>query len=490
MTELEFNKLLSIDVDNLPDDYKILKDTLKLALKAIVFLINENQQLKNEIQHLKGQLAKDSHNSSKPPSTDGFKKTIKPSIPKSEGRKPGGQLGHQGKTLKLVENPDKIIKHEVHTCAECGKELSLVKAENIEKHQIFELPVIKLEVIEHQVEKKLCPNCGSINKSAFPYEATNIVQYGSNLQSHIVYLNNYQLIPIKRCTEFVEDVFGNSISGGSVERSNKVCFEHLEEHDEKVKTQLLEEELVHFDETGMYVDKKREWLHVASTDNLTHYEHHEKRGKKAMDEIGILPRFNNIAMHDGYQSYPSYECKHSLCNAHHLRELTFIEEQEKAKWSKVMKKFLLHVKNQIEKTKQEGLEKFSDDLILKYEKRYDKILELGLKLEPKTQQIDRKTKGRKKQSKSKNMLDRLIANKGATLMFMKNFHVPFDNNLAERDLRMMKVKQKISGCFRGKGSDYFCRIRGYISTLKKNKQPVLENINKIFYKQIYFPLLT
>jgi len=286
-------------------------------------------------------------------------------------------------------------------------------------------------------------------------------------------------MPYERTSELFEDVFGRAVSKASLQEAIKECYEELEETEEEVKKAIKQAEVAHFDETGIRVNGKRQWLHVASTNKLTHYGPHAKRGKEATEDIGILPYFKGKGVHDGWITYQQYEWEHALCNAHHLRELTFIEEQYQQPWAKDMKELLVEIKASVEQQKAQGSDKLEQNQIERLEQRYEQILGVGFAANP--QDTATVTRGRKKQSKAKNLLDRLSLHRKEVLAFMYDFRVPFDNNLAERDLRMVKVQQKISGSFRStEGASYFCRIRGFISTIRKQGQKVLASINHIF----------
>lgn len=465
-----------------------------IALVERLFEIIEPQQeqiakLTARVKELEDQLAKDSHNSSKPPSSDGFTRKSRRKGQQS-GKKPGGQPGHRGHTLKMVENPDWIIVHSPLQCQFCGGSLEESEVIEIERRQVFDLPEVKLEVVEHRAETKGCRRCQQLTKGEFPANVSNNVQYGERIKARAIYLMDYQLLPFERTSEAMEDLFGASISEGTLEAAVDRCAEELEEVEETIKQGIEKAEVGHFDETGMYVNGKRQWLHVASTKTLTHYGHHEKRGKEAMDEIGILPNFTGRSVHDGLSSYHSYECEHALCNAHHLRELTFIEEQFQQGWAGKMKALLVEIKQCVEQAKQMGAQSLDAATVQKFEQKYQELLNEGFEANPPAVESVALSgkRGRKKQSKAKNLLDRLKKYRQEVLAFMYDFRVPFDNNLAERDLRMMKVKQKISGCFRTiEGAAAFCRIRGYISTLKKQGKNILAAIESIFAGNPFVP---
>jgi transposase len=298
-----------------------------------------------------------------------------------------------------------------------------------------------------------------------------------------VYLNQYHLIPYERVTEIFEDLFGQSISQGTLLNALETSYHNLESTENWIKERILDSNTAHFDETGLYLGGKRVWLHNASTEGFTYYFNHSKRGREAMDDAGILPNYKGVAVHDHWEPYNSYEnCAHAFCNVHHLRELIRAYEQDGAYWANEMKELLIEIKEKVDEAKNSGKQALESDMINSYHQRYQNILREAIKTYPSEEEAkDKHKRGRKKRSKSKNLLDRLIKYEKETLRFMEDFEVPFDNSLAERDIRMVKVKQKISGCFRSKdGPNHFCRIRGFISTAKKQGKNILEYLSKTF----------
>lgn len=454
-------------------------------LEGKVFQLREEcVQLREEVARLK----RNSRNSSKPPSSDGYQKPSPKSLRKKrKGKKSGGQKGHRGHTLQKVKKPDKIVTHKVHTCEKCNRSLQDEPVKDIEKRQVFDIPPIKVTVTEHQGEIKECA-CGHLTHAKFPEEASQPTQYGNRFKSILVYLNHYQLLPLERTSELCKDLFGHSISEGTIFNVGSSCFGRLNSFEESIKSQLIESPVAHFDETGIRINGKTRWLHVASTDRLTCFEAFDKRGQEAMDAMGILPHFMGRAIHDHLKAYFKYACDHGLCNAHHLRELIFIIDHYKQPWAKKMKNHLLDIKKAVEKRKRKAKKLRAED-IKKFEQKYNRILWEGFKANPmESMPISRGTRGRKKQTKAKNLLDRLKGFKNETLAFMNDFLVPFDNNQGERDLRMAKVKMKISGTFRSqKGADIFCRIRAYTSTARKNSKNVFEAICRAMEGNPFIP---
>jgi transposase len=455
---------------------------IELMVKLVAQLegLAENvAALEAENAALRARLGANSSNSNKPPSSDppGIKPHPK-SQRKSTGRKAGGQPGHIGHTLRLVAQPDEIQVHAPSHCKGCGQSLEQVAALRRERRQVVDLPRVKVRVVEHQAETKCCPGCGVETRGEFPENVAAPAQYGPGIATMAVYLNQEQLLPLERTCEAMAELFGCPISEGSVESAAGACHEQLAEVEAAIKGQVEESSVVHFDETGLNVGGKTSWLHVASTPDLTFYAAHQKRGREALDEIGVLPGFEGTAVHDGWTSYWQYgDCQHALCNAHHLRELTFVEEQLGQGWAQELKALLLEIKQAVDAARDQGLAELAAETQWAFEARYDVLLDVGLKMNPPPEPTGKR--GRPPRGKAGSLVDRLREHKGATLAFMEDLAIPFDNNQAERDIRMVKVKQKISGCFRTTtGADRFCRIRGYISTLRKQGIPILSALGQ------------
>lgn len=287
----------------------------------------------------------------------------------------------------------------------------------------------------------------------------------------------------------MRDLFGQSLAEGTIWSAINECADGLKEPEKQLKEAITLAPVVNFDETGCYISTRREWLHVAGTPTLTYYSPHTRRGATACDEIGILPNFSGRAIHDAWGTYFKYSCPHGLCNAHHLRELTLVEEQLGQSWGKEMKDLLLEIKQAVEQAREHGANSLPEIQQRAFESAYDRVIASGLALPENQPPPPTGRRGRVKQNKAKNLLDRLSQHKVETLAFMHDFAVPFDNNQAERDLRMVKVQQKISGCFRSSaGAKAFCRIRGYISTIKKQGRNVLTALSSVFTGQPLSPL--
>jgi transposase len=452
------------------------------------------------LQELQARLSKSSRNSSKPPSSDGYGKVNRTTSLRKSGDKPnGGQPGHEGQTLMAVEHPDRVETHEVPSCLHCQGPLDEIESVGYEERQVFEIPAIRIEVTAHRAEIKVCPSCGHATQGTFPESVSQAVQYGPAVKTWAAYFTNQHHIPVERTTEIFEDLVQHRVSEATVLKASADLERCTGPSTEAVKEMLRHAEVLHVDESGLRVTGKLHWLHVASTESLTSYELvsgvgpslHAKRGQEAMDDAGILSEFKGRAVHDHWKPYFKYdECDHALCNAHHLRELRFIEKQYEQPWAKDMAELLLEIKSAVEATPEPAMS-LSPAELTTFEKRYDEVVESGFEANPApaaAAEGEVKKRGRPKQPPPVNLLIRLRDFKSEVLAFMSDFRVPFDNNQGERDVRMVKVKQKVSGGFRTlEGAKRFGRIRGYISTARKNAKNVFEAIRDAFDGTPFIP---
>jgi len=465
---------------------------------AMQALTDRVQQLEERLAQGKDShpLTKDSHNSSKPPASDGLRKVPR-NLRQRSTHKPGGQPGHPGTTLFLTEQPDILLPLTPQTCSGCGASLEGVTPPAFslcERRQVHDLPPLSLQVTEYRACATVCPACQTRTTAAFPGDVSQPVQYGPQLKALCVYLQQYQLLPFARTQEMLADLFGTSLCEGTLLNTLATCHTRLAPVEETIKQAVAQAQVGHFDETGIRVQKKLHWLHTASTPSLTFLACHAKRGQEAMEGIGVLPGFSGTAVHDAFASYAGYGCAHALCNAHLLRELIFLKEQGQLTgqmpqpWADQMITLLLAIKAAVGTAQAEGQAHLSSLALAEFETQYQALVTAGLLANPPRAPSGRR--GRTKQTPAHNLLVRLDTQREAVLAFMSHFAVPFDNNLAERDLRMTKVRQKISGCFRSvEGAAIFCRIRGYLSTLRKQGVPLLMALQRVFRNDTIIPQL-
>ena len=466
-----------------PDDIRaVYRQGEDAVVGLITMLINRLNSLEEEVTRLKGIINKDSHNSSKPPSSD-FNRPVPKSLRQKGQRKSGGQPGHRGFTLQRVKNPDHRIIHHITGNCICGKYIRDGKFINFERRQVADIPPPQaLEYTEHCAEIFEC-SCGRIHTAAFPEGVESPIQYGARIRAYLTYFSVYQLLPQKRCVEMLNDVFSITMSEGTVNNTLQLAYRNLETTEEAIKRALRNSPTMHLDETGMYVNGHRLWGHDCGNSLYTYYFCHEQRGSVAIEAGGMLFEYLGRIIHDGWKSYFDFECLHALCNAHHLRELVFIKEQYKQTWAGNMIELLCRIKKTVDRAKEAKRQQLSLVTLQRYRNRYRRLVAAGYRANPAalTQQRRAGQRGKLKQHPARNLLDRLSNYESETLAFMYDFAVPFDNNLAERDLRMNKVKQKVSGCFRSMaGAHAFCRIRGYISTVRKHGSNTLDYLLKVF----------
>lgn len=488
-------------------DISEIKQIFKQGLKAVIELVNSlyarinelNKKVedlerklsseKSENKKLSNQKSKDSFNSSKPPSTDGFKKKNKKktqSLRQKSNKKSGGQPGHKGTTLKMVSNPDVKVPITVSNCKDCNHHF-IETEKHTENKQVIDIPPLEIFVTEYEVEIGLCPHCKTKTIGDFPFCYKKDIQYGPNLKSYVVYENKYNFIPLNRIVESVRDLFHVSLSEGTVCNFIKEFNRIINKPVEVIKHGLIKSKIVGFDESGGRCNGKLNWFHVATNELLTYFSFHPKRGKKAMDSAGILPFFKGKAVHDCFASYYNYVLEHVLCNAHILRELIFEKEENLQKWAGEMINLFLSIKLEVKERIESGKSKLSSKKIAQYEEAYDRILKKGFRKNPYSEKEANK-KGKAKQTDTYNLLNRLRNHKKEFLAFMYDFEVPFDNNLSERDIRMLKVYIKISGCFRSLwGAESFCRIRSYLLTARKNGVCAYKAINDAFHHRPFVP---
>jgi transposase len=455
-------------VQQLLAEEKHLSSALRTALEVLIVLV----------QLLANRLSLNSRNSSKPPSTDRFNKDDK--ADKDDGNqkpgknnKPGGQPGRIGTTLQKVDDPDEIKLLELdRTTLPPGE----YKEAGFESRQVFDIDIRRV-VTEYRAEV-LVDQAGNRFIAAFPEAVTKAVQYGNGVKAQAVYLSQYQLIPYQRVQEQFQDQFQLPVSAGSIFAFNQQAYALLEQFELKLIAKMLLSPVLHADETGINIGGKNHWLHCISNPQWTLYYAHAKRGSEAMVAINVLPRFPGILCHDHWKPYFQFNCLHALCNAHHLRELTYAEEQEQQVWAKHMRELLLDIEQAVKA--QGGA--LPEPQAIRYTEQYRALLKQAEEeCPPPDPQRKPGQRGRVKRSRARNLLERLLNFEQETLRFMTDARVPFTNNQGENDIRMTKVHQKISGCFRSQeGADIFCRVRSYLSTCRKNNVSASEALALLF----------
>jgi len=447
---------------------KIENIDIEATIEKAQSLIREDKQLSAAtksmfeimiliITLLANRLNLNSTNSSKPPSSDPNRKKR----PKSKtGKKPGGQKGHAGTTLKKVDDPDKV---ELIKVDRSKLPPGRYREVDFESRQVFDIDISRV-VTEYRAQI-LEDDRGNRFVAAFPEGVTKAVQYGTGLKAHSVYMSQFQLVPYNRIQDYFADQLHVPLSEGSIFNFNKEAFGFLADFENRVKNKLAGSDLANADETGINIGGKTHWLHCVSNDSWTLYHPHEKRGTDAMNDMGVLSRFKGILCHDHWKPYYKIDCTHALCNAHHLRELTRAWEQDAQQWARKMKDLLETINRKV--TEAGGA--LDPQESKKYRRKYRALLKQGEIECPEPSRPNKKGKrGRIKKSKSRNLLERLRDYEQDALRFMDNGRVPFSNNLGESDIRMTKVQQKISGCFRSMdGAHIFCRVRSYLSTCRK-----------------------
>lgn len=373
-----------MDFQNLTreDIMKLCETSSELMGALLLYLWNENQMLKRRVKELEDRLNLNSRNSGKPPSSDGYKKPNPKSLRGKSGKPSGGQHGHKAHQLPLNENPDHIITYSLNICEKCQFDLTNTLPMEEKIRQVLDF-IAKMETTEHRVEVKTCPNCHHQNRASFPTGIDYKTQYGDLTKALFSYLNIQQLLPLKRLTETIFDLTGHSVSQGTIVHANQELSKKLAHPEEQIKQQLLTSNVVHFDESGVRVNGKLNWLHTACTPELTYYFVHPKRGKDAMDDDrSILPDYTGTAMHDGLPSYRKYKCGHALCNEHHHRELVAVVENDQQMWGQPMIDLLYEIKKKKEELISAGFAQMDPDTIVGYEAKYRNILDSGLAENP------------------------------------------------------------------------------------------------------------
>ena len=462
-------------MEALPDLSKLSHEQKDDLIRLLWPLIEEVRQLKARVAELEARLAKDSHNSHKPPSSDGPKKTV--SLRGSSGKPPGGQVGHKGAGLKRVSAPDTVIEHRLPERCVCGARLAAVQS--AERRQVLDIPVCRFEVTEHRTWQARC-RCGHEHQSAFPEAVNQLVQYGPNVKALAVHLTQGQLLPLYRAAQLIEQLFGLSLSAATVHAWIAEAARRLAPAVARIGQALAATPVAHADESGLRVEAKLYWLHTVASPTLTWYGVHQKRGAPAMQAHGILPRRTGVLVHDCWKPYWQMPGEHALCNAHLIRELTFLHETTGERWPKRMIRHLTRARDHCEAARHARQSALPCRLKRRIERRYEAILAEARRRHPPQTRTQPK-RGRIKQSEAFNLISRLTEHASAVLKFVSDLTVPFTNNLGERAIRMPKVKQKISGSFRtARGAQHFCSIRSYLDSLLKQGHNLFEALRMTF----------
>lgn len=435
-----------------------------------------NAELTARIAELEARLGADSSNSSQPPSAEGL--TKKPATPRRRGGRRGKQPGDSGRHLAQVADPDDVVEHAPTGCGGCGGDLGDAPVVGVARRQVFDIPPLRLSVTEHRAQRRRC-GCGHITAAAFPAAATAPACYGPGVRAVICYLAVYQHLPVDRTARLLADVLGAPVSTGTVAAVAGHAAAVVAPATDVIRARLIAAGVLHVDETGARVAGRLHWVHVAATGLYTFLTVHTRRGKAATDAAGVLPVFRGVAVHDGWAPYRRYtDIEHGLCNAHHLRELAAAAEAGHA-WAADLGDVLRYAHRHVNAARARGDTRLPDDVAASIAARYDGHL---------AQAADA-TGGRK--TKAAALARRLDRRRDDVLRFTVDFAVPFDNNQAERDLRMVKLQQKISGCWRTlTGAETFCAVRSYIATARKHDVNILEALRDAFDGDPWLPPAT
>jgi transposase len=472
------------------------KDELIRALwplqQQVRELMAQMAVMQERIKQLEGQLALNSRNSSRPPSSDGLRKPAPKSLRKGGQRPNGGQTGHEGNTLRQSAHVDETIVHRSAShCSVCQQELH--EHTIAETRQVFELPPLAMRTVAHQQMRSIC-QCGAVHLGAWPAGVNAPAQYGASVKAMAVHLNQYHLVPLARTAALMQDLYGVHLSQASIQSFAQDAAQALRPTVAAIAQGVQSAPVVHADESGIRIQGQLHWLHCAVTTTLTWLAPHAKRGTLAFEALGLLKGIQGVLVHDGLCSYKGLECAHSLCNAHHIRELVYVHEQEKMwdSWAQEMIDLLLQALAEVD----HSAGPLPQSRQAWYEAQWSALLERGESLNPAKQRTGTSqdaglaSRGRLKQSKATNLLKRLREYRQDVWRFMREDAVPFTNNLAEQALRMAKVKQKISGCFRTEhGAQTFFTIRSYLATMHKQKHNLFACLVSVFERQTIQPCL-
>lgn len=456
-------------------DLSKLTETEKDAL--IYALLDRIDRQEERIKELERRLGLNSGNSGKPPSSDGYgKKPAPKNLREKTGKKSGGQEGHEGTNLRQVEHPEHVKDHCPDVCGECSHALSVENSTGYRKRQVFDIPKPKpVEVTEHREHLCACPRCGAVTRGAFPEDVAAPAQYGANIAALVVYLSAWHFIPEDRLAELIRDVFHLDLTTATIAamlRRKAEAWNDLADH---IGEQVKQAAVKHMDETGLRIAGVLQWLHIASTWLLTFYRVSRKRGD-------MLEGVTGIVVHDFWRPYFTMSgVAHALCNAHHSRELKALIENEKEAWALAMFRFLRHACHAANLARRQN-RSLKPAFLRWLSERHDRIVAEGLAFHEAQAPLNPpalKRRGRAKRRIGHNLLIRLRDHKEDALRFLTNPDVPFTNNQAERDARMMKLRQKISGCFRAAANaNNFATLRSVLSTARKQGWNILNTLSE------------
>jgi len=470
-------------------EFEALQGELADLRAVVVELTRVTDHQAERIKELEARLAKNSRNSSTPPSRDGLNKPPPKSRREKGQRKPGGQSGHKGHHQPFSDTVDEHQAHAPEGQCNCGRAWSDAEQKVLsERRQVFDV-IIKRHVTEHRIIESTCA-CGCVRRGEFPDDVQGPVSYGPTALGAAVYLNQYQLLPVRRTAECLTALGGIEMSASTVAHAVTRAAAALEAPVQAIRNAITQASVAHADETGIRVAAGLHWLHVMSTPTLTAYFAHPKRGGEALDAFGMLADFHGILVHDHWKAYLQYAIEHAFCNAHHLRELTAVAESGTHQfWAIELIVLLCKAHRLTLEAQANGQPRLPDAQITAIQRDYDQLLSVGAAFNPENKPPPG-TKRRVKQTPAFNLIKRLRAHRDETLRFLSDPRVPFDNNLAERDLRMPKQRQAISGCFRSQaGSQHFATVRSYFSTLRKQSADLFQAIVETFRGQPPLPQL-
>lgn len=451
------------------------------------------EKLAERVSELEARLSRNSRNSSQPPSADNpFTKPAPRSLRGTSGRRPGKQPGKPGSRLEPRAQPDEITVHVPQWCTGCGDDLSWGEVVGDRRRQVFDLPPVWLRVHEHRAQRRRCRCCGVVTTGVFPSEATAATCYGPGVGALGVYLLSRQHLPVARAGELMADCLGAPVSTGWLAGLLPAAAANLEPFTCDVQEQLRAARVAHFDETGARVAGTLWWVHVACTNLLTLYHRAPSRGTTSADLGGVLPQFKGVAVHDRLSSYRSYQVAHQLCNAHHLRELTALSEtldKTGVTWPAQMGDLLVEINTAVKTAKTAGNTRLPTRQLSGYRRRYRALIAQGWAAHPPPPPTGKR--GRPKLGAAGSLVRRLDIYQDDVLRFASDFTVPFDNNQAERDIRMIRLQAKISTGWRAEhGIDSFLAVRSYLSTARKHGRNALDVLHQLLTGTPWLPAPT